>query len=91
MIGAITFFAVYCMFGLLGRTVPEKFDDIFGEILGQEVIFDFLALFLSGLIGDAIKPEARFYVVLVAIFAPFIISVFITFKNADEKGEVEDD
>lgn len=85
MIGIITFAAVYGMFVLLGRTVPKKFIDIFGEILGYELIFDFLALFLFGPIEDAIKPEARDHVVYVAIVAPFIFSVFIAFKNADEK------
>lgn len=87
MIGICVMWFVGCLFFLTGHnTIPKKFDDIFGEIVGRELILDAFAgivvLSIVGIIGD--KNMER-WVGHIAIFAPFIISVFLTFKNADEK------
>ena len=93
MISFNIMFFVGLFFAFSGKDMPKKFEDIFGPILPLELCLDVLFVVICA-IGGAfeVKTEVtEFFWLWFNILLPFIISVFLTFKNADEKGEVEDD
>lgn len=94
MISYSIMFFVGLLFAFSGKDMPKKFEDIFGPILSLELCLDVLFFVLCAIVGGVFEDKievSEFFGWCFITFPPFIISVFLTFKNADEKGEVEDD